>query len=48
MDSETLKASGLTNGAKVMLVASQGLHQGVNLINPKHLYSINFSFLFCA
>ncbi|KAK4764506.1 hypothetical protein SAY87_013944 [Trapa incisa] len=27
-DSEALKASGLTNGAKVMLMASQGLHQG--------------------
>ncbi|PKI51287.1 LRR repeats and ubiquitin-like domain-containing protein At2g30105 [Punica granatum] len=28
VDSQTLKASDLTNGAKLMLMASQGLHQG--------------------
>lgn len=30
VDATTLRASAVTGGAKVMLMASQGLHQGVN------------------
>ena len=30
-DSKTLKASNITNGSKIMLMASQGLHQGVHI-----------------
>ncbi|KAL2922299.1 hypothetical protein RDABS01_013790 [Bienertia sinuspersici] len=28
IDSKTLRSSGISNGAKIMLMASQGLHQG--------------------
>lgn len=40
-DSMTLRASEVKNGAKVMLMASQGLHQGVLFYHVPPLISEN-------
>jgi hypothetical protein len=45
VDGMTLRESEVTNGAKVMLMASQGLHQGVSLLFLSFLF---FLFLFQA
>lgn len=44
VDGMTLRESEITNGSKIMLMASQGLHQGVILSNSTLFLSRNLSF----
>lgn len=48
VDGMTLRESEVTNGAKVMLMASQGLHQGVSLLFLSFLFFISLQALIAS